>query len=73
MEPYQSQVFQGLVRGVKGEGKRFITESFHNESNYFVCPRVVKAEFSKSRQTWAKVGLKTIMSDRFIYYVSENV
>ena len=42
VEPYQSHVIQGLVRGVEGENKQFITESFDCESNYIVCPRVVK-------------------------------
>ena len=32
VEPYQSHVIQGLVRGVEGENKQFITESFDCES-----------------------------------------
>lgn len=48
VEPYQSYVVQGLVRGVQGEDTQFITENFDNESNYIVCPRVVKVDTKTS-------------------------
>jgi hypothetical protein len=48
LKPFESQVIHGLVRGIQGEDTQFITESFDNESNYLVCPRVVKVDTKTS-------------------------
>ena len=49
LEPYQSIVVNGVVKGVDKNVSTVVTESLENNANYAVCPRLITLSSSSSK------------------------